>query len=223
MVFLFNGKEANMKYSPKKIDTAVRAIYAALIIFSVIAITKTDGPAGIILRSISIITLSISLYLFIRYEMTTYTYILNERGTDFDFIINKCVGRRGNYVCYCYMSDCVLFEKRTKNIKKFLRENYKGIGIYNFSQNIIKKNDYVIVFLTEGKYDAIFFEPNEDFAKILADAKANAKPYTESENYDEFTEGDTEDPTQNDSIDIDKQEAEEQGIEYEEKNFPPDN
>jgi hypothetical protein len=180
-----------MNYIPKRNDTPTRALYAILLAFSVIAMTVSQNEIiGVILRSVAIVALSVALYLFIRYDMTTYTYTLSQRNNDFDFVINKSVGRRGNYVCYCYMSDCVFFEKCTADTKKELRKKYTKIGFYNFSQNIIKREDYVIVFKNESGYDAVFFEPNDVFAAMIADAKANAKKRTDKEE-DESDEPDS--------------------------------
>lgn len=159
-----------MKYSPKRTDNAIRAIYAALLIMTVLFAGTGSGVAKAILSSLALISLTASIYLFIRYDMTSYIYMLNERNGGYDFYIDKYVGKRGGYVCFYPISDSVTFEKYEKGTKKALRKKYGNIRFYNYSQNIIKADKSIIVFANTNYFDAVIFEPDKDFSDMIRKA-----------------------------------------------------
>lgn len=169
-----------MKYSPKRTDNAIRAIYAALLIMTVLFAGTGSGVTKAILSSLALIFLTASLYLFIRYDMTSYTYMLSEKNGGYDFYIDKYVGKRGGYVCFYPISDSVMFEKYEQGMKKSLREKYGNIRFYNYSQNIIKADKSIIVFANTGYYDAVIFEPDSQFSEMIKKASAmSVKPNDE--------------------------------------------
>lgn len=170
-----------MKYSPKRTDNAIRAIYAALLIMTVLFAGTGSGVTKAILSSLALIFLTASIYLFIRYDMTSYIYMLNERNGGYDFYIDKYVGKRGGYVCFYPLSDSVAFEKYEKGTKKALREKYGNIRFYNYSQNIIKADKSIIVFANTNYFDAVIFEPDADFSDMIRKAaEASVKPTDEN-------------------------------------------
>ncbi|MGM9646003.1 MAG: hypothetical protein ACI3XS_04890 [Eubacteriales bacterium] len=159
-----------MKYSPKRTDNAIRAIYAVLLITTVLFAGTGSGITKAILSSLALISLTASLYLFIRYDMTSYTYILSEKNGGYDFYIDKYVGKRGGYVCFYPISDSVMFEKYEKSMKKSLRQKYGNVHFYNYSQNIIKADKSIIVFENTDYFDAVIFEPDKDFSDMIRKA-----------------------------------------------------
>lgn len=175
-----------MKYSPKRTDNAIRAIYAILLIMTVLFAGTGSGITKAILSSLALIFLTSSLYLFIRYDMTSYTYILSEKDGGYDFYIDKYVGKRGGYVCFYPISDSVMFEKYEKGMKKSLRNKYGNIHFYNYSQNIIKSDKSIIVFSNTDYFDAVIFEPDSDFSDMIRKASSmSVKPsYEISESND---------------------------------------
>ena len=159
-----------MKFSPKRTDSAIRAIYAGLLLASLLFAGTGQGILKAILTSVALLTLTGSIYLFIRYDLTTYTYIIKENGESHDFYIDKSVGKRGGYVCYYPVSDIVLIEKYGKDTKKRLRSKYGKVNFYNYSQNIIKANKSVILFKNDGYHDAVIFEPDDNFTLAVNSA-----------------------------------------------------
>ena len=89
---------------------------------------------------------------------------------EYDFYIDKYVGKRGGYVCFYPISDSVTFEKYEKGTKKALRQKYGNIRFYNYSQNIIKADKSIIVFANTNYFDAVIFEPDKDFSDMIRKA-----------------------------------------------------
>lgn len=153
-----------MKYSPKKADLKARILYASLFVISVFCI-MIDFPTGIkpILSSIGLISLVASLYLFIRFEFTSYEYILIERNGTLDFYVNKITGKRSSYVCYFPLTDACKITSYSKEEKQELIKQYKGVTFFKYNQNIFAGERYVLIFNDGSKFVAIIFEPDKDF------------------------------------------------------------
>jgi hypothetical protein len=62
------------------------------------------------------------------------------------------MGRRGNYVCYYYVSDIVKIEKHLKETVSEISKSHPGTGYYDFSHGIFSKDKYIILFQLDGKY-----------------------------------------------------------------------
>ena len=129
----------NMKYSPKKQDILIRAIYFVLLALSVVFMNFGNGYIKTVFYCLSIADLVAALYLIIKYEMTKYEYLVINNNDKFFFCINKYIGRRGGYVCYFPMEDACELLKKWDTSKKLLKEKYKNITFYSYCQNITKK------------------------------------------------------------------------------------
>lgn len=168
---LVSKKGYKMKYSPKKFDTAVRVIYSACLVFSfVFMMIKPGGMIGSILPSLALILLAASLYLFIKYDCTSYEYILIERNGTLDFYVNKISGKRGTYICYYPLSDCIEIKPFAASTKEEIRKRYKNSRFSKYVQNFISSKElYYALFQNDGFYDCVIFEPNGDFIKLMLD------------------------------------------------------
>ena len=73
----------------------------------------------------------------------TFIYIINEKDTDFDFYVHKSIGRRGDYVCYYYMSDVVEIVKHSKETRDEYIKKYQTAGVYSFYHNFTSKDKFL--------------------------------------------------------------------------------
>ncbi len=185
-----------MQYAHKKSNLIVRIIYIFLFILSVVAMSVGEGAIKTALSTFSAILMVATVYLILKYEMTTYTYIINEKDTDFDLYVNKSVGRRGTYVCYYYMSDVIEVVKYTKELKEEYSNKYKVAGIYSFFHGFASKDRYIVIFKNTDYYDMIILEMNDNFLSYFkncietADASCRV-PEEENDNATvEATQGD---------------------------------
>lgn len=165
-----------MNYTPKRNNGTIRALYLGLLALGLISIviSGSGGSRRIAFISISMISLVAGVYLMMRYELTTYTYILSAKDDDFDFFVNKASGKRGSYVCYYLISDVASFVPYEKDTKNQLIEKYHNISFYTYTNNAqCKKN--VLVFQNAGHYDAIIMESDEAYDEYLTNAIALVK------------------------------------------------
>lgn len=165
-----------MNYTPKRNGGTIRALYLGLLALTLISIAVSGqwGSRRIALISISMISLVAGVYLMMRYELTTYTYILSAKENDFDFFVNKATGKRGSYVCYYLISDVASFVPYEKDTKDELVKKYHNISFYTYTNNAqCKKN--ALVFQNAGHYDAIIMESDEAYDEYLKNAIALVK------------------------------------------------
>ena len=139
----------------------MRVVYATLVIAAFVMMSFGTGIVRAILMSLAVLCLGVGLYLFIRHDMTTYTYIVLENEDRLDFYIDKATGKRGAYVCYYPLSEVVGFEKYERGTKKALREKYGKVFVYHYSHNRFCDDKYILVFQNEGYCDAVIcqFDP----------------------------------------------------------------
>ena len=157
-----------MKYSPKRFDTGIRALYCIALISSfVLMMIPAKGATSSLLSSIALILLAVSLVLFIKYDATKYEYILIERNGTFDFYVNKISGRRGAYACYFPISDCLAHGEVTDTTRSELSAKYSGCTFSKYVQNFISCKGYYALFENNGRYQCVIFEPNEEIIKIF--------------------------------------------------------
>ena len=175
----------NMEYSHKKRAGIVRVIYLALIIIGFVLYPIEFEGMKLIFTLSSFACLAFGVYLLIKCEMITFTYVIREKETDFEFFVNKAMGRRGNYVCYYYISDIVKIEKHTKEVVSEISKKHPGTGYYDFSHGIFSKDKDVILFQLEGKYDMIIIEMNEEFKASIEDCMSKAVPVSSNDDDDE--------------------------------------
>ena len=100
-----------MRYSPNHSDPRMRAHYASLVVCAFVMLSVGTGVVRAILVSLALVCLGVGLYLFIKCDMTTYTYIVMENEGRQDFYIDKAVGKRGAYICYFLISDALKIVK----------------------------------------------------------------------------------------------------------------
>ncbi len=157
-----------MKFSPKHDDNIMRAIYGALVVFSVAFSNIGSGLTHTIFMCLTVVCLCTGLFLFMRHEMTTYTYIAMENDGGLDFYVDKAMGKRSSYVCYYPLKDCVALEKYEKGTKKELCKRLGKTFFYRYSHNVFTKDKYIIVFQNEGHCDAVICQldtPNYEYLK----------------------------------------------------------
>lgn len=150
-----------MNYTPKHKDITMRAIYAFLLLFAMVISNTGTGLTRTLLLSASIVMLVMGAYLFLRYELTTFSYIILDTDSGKEFFIDKAVGKRNGYVCFYPLKDAVELLTYTDKTKKELKEKYSKIYIYNYCHNRFKAERQILVFKNDGYYDAVIIELNE--------------------------------------------------------------
>lgn len=159
-----------MKFTPKHKDATLRLLYFGLFILSVVFMSMRVSDGGfkrIAYICISLITLVSALYLLMRYELTTFTYILNPNGNNYDFFVNKAVGKRGSYVCSYRVSDIIEVMPYEKNTKEQLKKENKEILIFDYTHNLFKSKKQVILFANEQSMQAVVVELGEEMYAFL--------------------------------------------------------
>ncbi|MBO5287649.1 MAG: hypothetical protein J6B34_05940 [Clostridia bacterium] len=170
-----------MNYTPKHKDVTMRAIYAFLLLFSMVIVNVGTGLVHTILMSIALVMLAVGAFLFIRYDLTSFTYIAIEKEKDFDFFIDKTVGKRNGYVCYYPLSDAISLEKWGRETKKALKARYGKIFFYNYCHNQFKTEKQVLVFKNDNYYDAVIIELGEYQNQLQALIDSAEKVTTDEE------------------------------------------
>ena len=166
-----------MKFIPARKDIKIRILYSVLLIGAIICFFPfITGIMHTVMQSIGIIMLTSSLAIFIKYESTTFSYILIEKNGHLDFYIDKHVGKRGAYGCFFPVSDAVKIVKMADDTKAELKKEFKNIFFYNYAKNIFCGEKHIIVFENEGRFDAVIFEPDGKFLSLIKeDIEKHAK------------------------------------------------
>lgn len=182
-----------MTYTHKKHAGIIRIIYLALIIIGFVLYPMELEGNKLFFTLSSLFSIVAGLYLLIKTEMVTYTYVIKEKKTDFDFFVNRAMGRRGNYVCYYYISDAIKVIKYSKEVVNELTKEYVNIGYYNFSHGIFSKDKYIILFKLKDEYNMILVEMNDEFKSYFENCMEKATPFSsEDEDEDDEKSNDTE-------------------------------
>ena len=180
-----------MQYTHKKNSGVVRALYIFLIgLGFAIAFIPFKGLAGSIMSTVAMASIIVGMVVFMKYEATVFSIVINARETDFDFFINKVIGKRGAYACYFLVSDAIKVVKYDgKGSRAELEKEYSGIGFHYYVHNFKSKDRYAIIFLLDGKYDALVVELSpEALAQIehfMSVAKAVQERHVQSLHYDD--------------------------------------
>lgn len=158
-----------MKYAPKHNDKTMRIIYILLfgLALVLISLPLKEGVSRTALIIVSIVSLVGAMYLITRYELTTYTYILNPNGNDYDFFVDKAVGKRGNYVCSYPVSSICKVIPYEKDTKEALKKEYPNILIYNYAHNLFTGKKQIIVFKSTPNYEAVICELGDEMEEFL--------------------------------------------------------
>lgn len=164
-----------MKISPRHNDTKMRAIYGALIVLSVAFMNIGTGIVHTVFMCLTVLCLCAGLFLFLRFELTTYSYILRENDDGFDFYVDKSTGKRGSYVCFYSLKDCVALEKLENGKKKEIQENHGKTFFYNYIHNRFSNEKYVIVFQDEKHCHGIVCQLDNQSYERLSNAISLSK------------------------------------------------
>lgn len=170
-----------MKFSPKHNDIKMRAIYGVLIVLSVAFMYVGTGIVHTIFMCGTVVCLCTGLFLFTRFEMTTFSYLVREGNEGLAFFVDKATGKRGAYVCCHAFKDCVAIEKLTKGKKKEIQAKHGKTFFYSFYHNKFSKSKYIVVFQNEGHCDGIVCQLDEASVKCLHRAVAIAKKTEEEQ------------------------------------------
>jgi len=163
-----------MEYTHNRKNLVIRIVYYCLLACGILSFNIGEGIFKPIISSLSLISLVVSVYLIVRYELTTFTYVIRARDSDFDFFVNKAVGRRGNYICYYYASDIVKIVKYSKEAKEQLKAEFPRYGYYSFCNNFMNDDKYIVVFKNVDYYDFIVIEMDDSFKKYIEACKLTA-------------------------------------------------
>lgn len=158
-----------MKYAPKHTDKTMRILYILLFGIALVLMTLPikEGIPRTVIICLSIISLVSAMYLIVRYELTTYTYILNPKGNSYDFFVDKAVGKRGNYVCSYDIASIVKVIPYEKDTREALKKEYQNIFIYNYTHNTFTGKKQVIVFRNTPNYEAVICELGNELESFL--------------------------------------------------------
>ena len=174
-----------MTYTYKKSNGLARIIYLALFIVGcVLACLELQGYYRVVFTTLGMGMVMAAIVLFLRYESTEYSLVLRENKTDYDFFVNKTVGKQSAYACYFYVSTTVDLVKYES--KSALTEKYPGIEFYFYIHNIKPKDRYAIIFqYNDGGYVAIVVQMGEDMLNEYQRLRSIAKPIPEEPEVDE--------------------------------------
>lgn len=160
-----------MNYTPKHKDGIVRALYCGLIALAfILMLVRAEGTQRTVFTCVAMGTLVAGVFLLMRYELTTYSYILSAKENDFDFFVNKSSGKRGSYVCYYLMSDVIKIVPYEKDTKGKLEREYQKILFFNYTNNLFGAKKHVIIFNNKGKYEGVIIEADEACLEYLQNA-----------------------------------------------------
>lgn len=163
-----------MNYSPRHNDTKMRAIYGVLVVLAFAFMNIGTGLVQTIFMSLSVICLCFGVFLFIRHDMTTYTYIVYDNEGELEFFVDKATGKRNAYVCYYPLCDCVTLLKYEKGTKKEIEEKYGKTFFYNYCHNRFSYEKYIIVFQNNGYCDAVICQLDQVNYEYLQNAISTA-------------------------------------------------
>ena len=164
-----------MQFSPKHNDIKMRAIYGGLTVLALGLMYIGTGLVHTILMCGTVLCLCTALFLFTRFEMTTFSYLVREGNEGLGFFVDKSTGRRGAYVCYYELKDCVAIEKLTKGKKKEIQAKHGKTFFYRFYHNMFAAEKYIVVFQNEGHCDGIICQLDEASLSYLSRAVAHVK------------------------------------------------
>ena len=158
-----------MKFSPKHEGGAIRALYIGLFALGLICMSLPfeNGTRRTAMIIICMASLVGAMYLMMRFELTTYTYVLNPKENGYDLFIDKAVGKRGNYIASYSVLDIVKVIPYEKDTRQELSTEYAGIIFYNYTHNLFSKKKQVIIIKNSPNYDALIVEMNEQFEAFL--------------------------------------------------------
>ena len=174
-----------MTYTHKKHSAIIRIIYVTLLILGFVLYPMEIEGLKLAFSLSSFACLAAGLYLLIKSEMITFTYVIKERETDFDFFVNRAMGRRGNYVCYYYISDAIKVVKYSKEAVSEFSQKYKNVGYYSFCHGIFSKDKYIILFKLKDEYNMILVEMNDEFKSYFESCMEKAVAVNSRDENDE--------------------------------------
>ena len=158
-----------MQYSHKKKSALCKFIYLTSICLGfVCAFINVTGILASVFSVLSIALIMGGMFIFMKYDATTYTVVVNAKETDFDFFISKAVGKRGAYICYFLISDALKIVKYNgSSTKEELKLEYNGILFHNYFHGFNSRDRYALIFKLDDKLDALIIELNDEALKQL--------------------------------------------------------
>lgn len=156
-----------MNYSPKHNDIKMRAIYGGLVILSFVFMSVGKGTLGAVFKAMSLVCLATGLYLCIRHDLTTYTYIVMNNGNRLDFYIDRAIGKRGAYVCYYTLDDIACIQDYKRSKRSEITKKYGKVFFYNYCHNRFSGKKQIIVFENQGYCDAVIVELSRECVSYL--------------------------------------------------------
>lgn len=158
-----------MQYSHKKNSALCKFIYLTSICLGfVCAFINVTGIVASVFSVLSIALIMGGMFIFMKYDATTYTIVVNAKETDFDFFVSKAVGKRGAYICYFLISDALKIVKYNgSSTKEELKLEYNGIVLHSYVHSLSSKDRYAIIFKLDDKLDALIIELNDEALKQL--------------------------------------------------------
>ena len=178
-----------MQYTHKKNPALVRFLYITLIgLAFIIAFVPFTGITKSIFSTLAIVFIAIGMLIYMKYEATVFSIVINAQETDFNFFISKAVGRRGAYICYFLISDAIKIVKYDgAQSKADISNEYNGIFFHSYLHNLRSNDKYAIIFKLNGRYDALIVELNPEalsqIENFMSLASAVAQRHTESQGY----------------------------------------
>lgn len=170
-----------MQYSHKKISGKSRIIYISLMLLGFfLTSVKLEGWSKVIFATIGVFALVAGLFFIVRYELTEFSIVVNAKERDFDFFINKVVGKRGSYDCYFHLSDGEDIIKLEKSTKKELKEKYTKVFFHNYSHNLSSPDRYVILFKNDDQHEGVICELNDTMLTYLKNSIEMVKNLSKS-------------------------------------------
>ena len=168
-----------MKFTPKHNDIKMRAIYGSLIVLAVAFMNIGTGIVHTVFMCGTVVCLCTGLFLFTRFEMTTFSYLVRESDEGLGFYVDKATGRRGAYVCFYLLKDCVALERLSKEKKREIQAKHGKTFFYGFNHNKFSTEKYIVVFQNNDHCDGIVCQLDEASLCQLSRAISIAKKQAE--------------------------------------------
>lgn len=159
----------------------MRAIYGSLLVLAVAFMNIGTGLVHTIFLCGTVVCLCTGLFLFIRFEMTTFSYVVREGNDGLGFFVDKSTGKRGAYVCYYELKDCVAIERLVKGKKKEIEAKHGKTFFYGFCHNKFSAEKYIVVFQYGDRCDGIVCQLDESSVAYLTNAVALSKENAEEQ------------------------------------------
>lgn len=157
-----------MEYTPK--SDGRTADYLIIGFFAVAVCAFAVSSSGIPFRGLvqiaGLVSLTVCLYLAIRYRFTAFRYVVADDGGEEVFEVYRTQGRRSIAECRMSLSYLRLAEFYSSN--RELKKALRGCTFYRYTASVAPKRVCLAVFDSgTDKPVGIVFEPNDAFFDFL--------------------------------------------------------